>query len=471
MAPMLNPIGLLTEYLRSNLRSDILTPSDPGYKEIIFRWSETIKNHAAIVVLATSAKDISLTIRACCQWEVPFAVAGGRHTTSNGSSCDKGLVIDLREMRRVCVDPELKCVRVQGGCIWKDVDSALAPHGLAAVGGTVNDTGVGGLALGGGYGWLSGRHGLIIDNLVGVQMVMADGSNRFVSRKDHPELFWALQGAGQCFGVAVEFGLRVHEQRNPVWAGLLGFPLSDLEAVFNFANELVERTDGDSAMMVAISTYPFSNGELAIVAPVFHNGNAESGTSIFQPLLDLNPSINTVSQRPYVEVNQMMNVNGGGRNVSKGAAFTTPLRPEFVRETLVPQMRHLQTLIPDSRKTMIQFEFYKPDAWCKVPVTATAHGHRGYVQNVMIHPHWRNVDDDGVAERWSREVAGLVVHERINHGTAGPITEYGNYDHLSANPVQVYGLNYDGLVEVKKQYDPNNVFNKWYSLVDEQQSL
>lgn len=128
-------------------------------------------------------------------------------------------MIDLSLMRQVTVDPSVMTITAQGGCLWVDVDEAAGKYGLATVGGTVNHTGIGGLTLGGGYGWLSGYHGLAIDNLLSVRMVLADGSLVTASDAENPDLFWAVRGAGQSFGVTVEFTYRAHEQKDPVWAG------------------------------------------------------------------------------------------------------------------------------------------------------------------------------------------------------------------------------------------------------------
>lgn len=374
-------------------------------------------------------------------------------------------------MRHVIVLPDTKTVRVGGGCRWKDVDDTLVDLGLAVVEGIVNDTGVGGITLGGGYGWLAPRHGLIIDNLIGAKIVLADGRVLDTSADENSDLFWAIRGAGQCFGVVVEFVFQAHEHKDPVWAGILGFYLSQIEAVIAFGNTLVETTDGNSAMVVQLSRYEFtgSGRELGAIAVVFHYGNAESAQPIFQPLLDLGPVINTTKEQTYASVNNMLTAAAarGGRNISKGAAYTTPLRPDFIREVIVPELEKLHLEVPGSDKSMLEFEFYKPDKWCEVPVTATAHGHRGHVQNVMIALRWLDRQDDVRVEKWSRWIAGLVATERVRNGgpVVGPVTEYGNYDHLSANPRDVFGVNYDRLVQLKKVYDTDNVFNKWYSLV------
>jgi FAD/FMN-containing dehydrogenase len=272
-------------------------------------------------------------------------------------------------------------------------------------------------------------------------MVLADGRITVVSEQEDPDLFWAVRGAGQCFGVAVELEFRAHEHQNPVWAGLLGFPISQINEVFEFANTLVETTNGDSAMVVQLSTYPFSQPQVGVMAIVFHNGNAAAARPVFQPLLDLYPVLSTVAEQSYASANGMLTPAAprGGRNVSKGAAYTTPLRPSFVSEVIVPELKRLHTEIPGSERSIIEFEFYKPDKWCEIPVTATAHGHRGRVQNVMIGLYWNSADNDVRLREWSVDIAKLFVVERLNYGNpeARPITEYGNYDHLSAHPREV----------------------------------
>jgi FAD/FMN-containing dehydrogenase len=258
-----------------------------------------------------------------------------------------------------------------------------------------------------------------------------------------------------------------------VWAGEIVLAFDKVDLVFNFANDLVETTNGDSAMMVNLSTSPLTNGELVIKIAVFHNGDAKSAHRIFQPLLDADPLLVSVSKRPYPELNGMMNPSFGDRKraVDKGAAYTTPLRPAFMKEVLASELWRLLSLVPESDETKLLFEFYSTDKWCEVPVTATAHPHRGDFQNMVIAPRWKYAKHDDIVEQWTLDVAALVVQGREENGlpSEGPITEYGNYDHLSASPRGVYGVNLERLIEVKKVYDPDNVFNKWYPLLDEEE--
>ena len=388
------------------------------------------------MVYVTSAEDISTTILFCRAHKIEIAVSGGKHASSGAGSTDGGLVIDLSKMRQVTVNTKDNTVAVQGGAVWKDVDEAAGEYGLAAVGGTVNHTGVGGLTLGGGYGWLSGQYGLTVDNLLKVVMVLADGSIVKASEKENPDLFWAVRGAGQCFGVAVEFTFQAHEQKDPVWAGQMIFPAEEkMDAIVNFANHVAEASQGNSGMIMGLTAPPFLKGP-AIITTVFYNGPTEEAEEFFAPLLRLGPIKNTVIERPYCTVNGMMNhaVAYGGRKLSKGACFVTPIRPDFVR-SILEDLKLLHQEIPETKKTILLMEFFKSAKWCDVDKKSMAFANRGEHQNAMIGPFWEDLKNDTACRLWARQVAAKYVVEldRMKEQRGYPasmeeIGEYGNYD-------------------------------------------
>lgn len=389
-----------------------------------------------MVVFVKSTDDIATTILFSRKHSIELAVCGGKHSSSGASSTDGGIVIDMCKMREVHVHPENNTLSVQGGCIWQDVDEAAAEYQLATVGGTVNHTGVGGLTLGGGYGWLSGRYGLTIDNLVSVTMVIWDGSVKIASETENPDLFWAVRGAGHCFGVAAEFTLQAYEQANDIWAGQMIFPESVTESVVEFANHLVKVTDGDAAMTIIITSPPVMQGEVAAVATCFFNGPEERARNIFKPLSDLKPVTNSCVMRPYKEMNGLMNhvAEYGGRKSSKGACFMTPVRPGFVR-SIVTDLQRFKKRLPDARRTVILWEFFPPGSWCKVPTEATAFANRGPHQNTMIGPSWRDERNDLDCRLWARQIAKKFRDELDRElaqadpeGSSKWVGEYGNYD-------------------------------------------
>lgn len=314
---------LAITYLKANLSStaEVKTPDSDNYAASIKRWSTTAELAAvspphnpkrshqqpqSIIVFPTSSTDISKTILCSKAHKLELAVKGGGHSTSGSSSTHGGLCIDLSKMRSVTVDVEAKTITAQGGALWSDVDSEAAKYGLAAVGGTVNHTGIGGLTLGGGYGFLTGRHGLVIDNLLEVELVLADGEVVTVSETENSDLFWAIRGAGSGFGVVTKFVYRAHEQKDAVWGGLLVFDPKVLRDVVDFANMIYEEGNQDKTVVIGFGAPPPTFHPMVIVV-VFCNGPEDEAKKFYEPLLHLGPLANTTKTVPYPEVNSMMN--------------------------------------------------------------------------------------------------------------------------------------------------------------------
>ena len=249
------------------------------------------------------------------QQGLEVAVKGGGHSTAGTSSSDGGLVIDLSRMRGVRVNTAKKTIEVGGGATWKDVDDAGAAHGLAAVGGTVNHTGVGGLTLGGGYGFLSGLYGLVIDNLVSARVVLADGRIVTASADENEDLFWGLRGAGYNFGVVVEFTYQAHDLEGPVYAGIVGFAGDKVEQVIQELNaEFVGNPDPAATALCVLAHLPAETGSGStprftpmILALCVYIGSRESGERYFSNLVSLGPVLNTLDMVPYPVVNTLQN--------------------------------------------------------------------------------------------------------------------------------------------------------------------
>ena len=336
-------------------------------------------------------------------------------------------------MRQVTVNPAAMTITAQGGCIWADVDEAAGAYGLATVGGTVNHTGVGGLTLGGGYGWLSGQYGLTIDNLLAVKMVLADGSFVTASETENPDLFWAIRGAGQSFGVAVEFTFRAYEQKDPVWAGQLAFLPDKLEALIEATNQCHAVNTGNSGIIMGFATPPPMFKPVAIAA-VFYNGPASAAEEFFAPILSLGPIMNMTGPMPYTSLNGILNpaTTHGGRKCSKGSVFTSPLRPAFFK-SIFDELVAFQERVP-SIQAVVLFEFLSPQKICAVPHDAMAFANRGEYSNVMIGPKWKDPKDDAVCWAWATEIADKFKHEMEKMKEEGTrlgiegVGQYGNYD-------------------------------------------
>ncbi len=302
--------------LLSGTNAEVRGPSDSGYDKSIERWSKAAEKPAGVAVAPTCAQDVSIAIKYAAENGLDLAVKGGGHSTAGVSSTNGGILIDLQsKMRKVDVDPEKRLLYIQGGALWSDVDEAAWNHGLATVGGTVADTGVGGLTLGGGYGVLSGAYGLVIDNTVSFETVLANGEIKRSSKEENSDLFWALNGAGQNFGVTTEFVLQAYPQEK-IYMGTMLFPaetevISKLVAALNELYKVQETPQGPQTKslgramsLVGFAKPPPLGGKTAVLMNAVYDGPEEEGKKIFQPFFDIGPIVNQMRlvSRSFLEM-------------------------------------------------------------------------------------------------------------------------------------------------------------------------
>ncbi|KAJ8061829.1 hypothetical protein OCU04_009621 [Sclerotinia nivalis] len=465
----------LVENLKGELspEAQILLKGDEGYDEGIARWSRAAEKKAALVVFPTTSEDVSKIVLFAKEHKFDFAVVGGGHGSSGASSTHNGLSLNLSKMRNVIVDPVTKSALCQGGCLWSDVDTAAFAHGLAAVGGTVNHTGIGGLTLGGGFGYLTPKYGLVIDNLLEAEVVLADGRIVTCSEYQEPDLFWAIRGAGIGFGVATSFTYRLYPQPNRVWGGLLIFPREKLEAIVSFANTIVTPTEERAFLLLNIAAPPPAF-QPAILILVFYNGTEAEAKAYYKPLLDLEPLANTTKEMDYVEVNSMANepmAHGLRRNM-KGAACMLPLTYPFAAEIFSETEKFFQET-PDAKHTLVAFEYVPFGKILQVGQQDTAFANRGAYGNLMFGAGWEEEATDQKCREWCRMMAQKAKGElerRVKEGTdeitKDGVGAYSNYDGANHEGGRlVYGVNYPRLAELKKKYDPENLFSKGPDLV------
>ena len=440
--------------LLSNTQAQVLTPSDPAYATSIARWSRAAEKPAGVSIVPTTAAEVGIALKYANDHGLDVAVKGGGHSTAGASSTHGGLLIDLRAgMNAVRVDAEKQLLYVQGGAVWGDVDAKAWEHGLATVGGTVADTGVGGLTLGGGYGVLSGQRGLVIDNMVGATVVLANGEVVFASEEEEAELFWALRGAGQNFGVTVEFVLRAYPQGECFMGMMVFAPTAEnVKRLVNAANELhgVEeggegegprtKANGKTMTLMAMAKPPPAGGQTMILVLVSCNTDEATGRELYKDFIAIGPVMDTLAMGPYPKVNAQVPAITGMRSSMKGAAFVMPLREEFVHSVLA-SYEEFTGSCDDAKDSLVAWELYDPCVVAKLDNGSFAN--RGLHLNSLIMPTWSKEENDQQCRQWARDVSNMFKKDIEAHGKTasegieggasirghkGAVLLYGNYD-------------------------------------------
>ncbi|KAK2464334.1 hypothetical protein APHAL10511_003791 [Amanita phalloides] len=452
----------------AKFKGDLVGPEDAGYHEAIQRWAANAVRKASIVAFVKDEQDVVLAINHAREKGLAIAIRGGGHSPSSASSDEGGLVIDLsRYLNGVTINAEKKLAHVDGGAIWETVDQSAIKHGLASVGGTVNHTGVGGLTLGGGFGWLSGSHGLVIDNLVSATVVTADGSILTASDIENPDLFFAIRGGGSNFGVVTRFVITLHPQRPTVYAGLLIYPLSLLEPVSDFLKDWWPTAGENEAIMMGQTDGP--DGTPIIICVVFYNGSVEEGKKTYKALLDLKPVLDTTGEVPYERMNAIQN-----DSVRPGQGVYMKAVTQEGHDLAVNKIVSAKTAELRSKdlKCTVLFEYFPFKKIMAVPNGTMAFRRNGKI-NVLTFLMWDHAvcDRTHEARLVAHEVCGSILGDKSLLNDPSSFA-YNNYEGdildggRDLNRVKgAFGDNYSKLQRIKKKYDPDNIFNKWFPIV------
>src|SRR4051812_32481892 len=284
--------------LAQALRGDLIRPDDPGYDEARSIWNGAHDRRPALIVRCLGVADVLRTVEFARSEGLPLAVRGGGHSIPGFSTVDDGIVLDLSPMRGIRVDTERRVVTAQGGCLWSDVDAETQAFGLAVTGGLVSTTGIAGFTLGGGIGWLVRRCGLTCDNLIGADVVTADGRYLRVSEESHPDLLWALRGGGGNFGVVTSFEFRMHEVGPTVFAGLVFYHGEEADRVLRGFRAAAAGAPDNLSMAVNLTTAPPApflpeevHGKPIIAVLGVWSGRPEDGDAATRPFRELAPVV------------------------------------------------------------------------------------------------------------------------------------------------------------------------------------
>jgi FAD/FMN-containing dehydrogenase len=443
------PDSALLDDLAGRVSGRVLRPADDGYDEARRVHNGLVDRSPCVIVRCRTAADAAAGVRFARAAGLDVCVRGGGHNVAGRAIVDDAVLIDLAEMKGVEVDAAARTVRAEGGLTWAELNAATAEHGLAVTGGAISTTGIAGLTLGGGLGWLMAKYGLAADNVLAVELVDADGEVLDVSDASHPDLFWALRGGGGNFGVATTFTYRLHPLET-VTGGLIAHPFDAAPELLRFYRDAVADCSDDLTVFAGLVHAPDGSGVKLAAMVVFHTGDPTEAERDLAPFKEWgSPLLVDVGQLPYPVMNTLLDgaFPRGALNYWL-SSFTRGL-PDGLIDTMVERFGSA----PSPMSAILLEHFH--GAVTRVADTDTAVPHRAEGWNLLIPTVWTDpaTTDENIA--WTRE----------SHRAFAPHLEerrWLNYlgDDQGGDAVRAaYGPNYQRLLEVKRRHDPENVFH------------
>jgi FAD/FMN-containing dehydrogenase len=437
------------EALRTAVRGAVLSPDDAGYEEARSVWNGNIDRRPAVIARCTGVADVIAALAFARENGLVVAVRGGGHNAAGYATCDDGIVIDLSPMKGIRVDPTRRTAQVQAGVIWAELDRETQAFGLATTGGTVSNTGVAGLTLGGGEGWLQAQHGFTCDNLLAADVVTADGRFLRASATENEDLFWALRGGGGNFGIVTAFEFQLHPVGPIVLGGMVVHPLDQAKEMLRFYRDFAQ-TLPDEAGLSAAALLALPDGTPAAAMILGYNGSLEEGERILAPARAFGtPIADMIQPMPYVARQAMLDDGFAAHGVQRywKSGYADQLTDEII-DLLVDGAGRSPT--PMSAIAIFRIQ----GAPTRVAPEATAFALREPLWDVNVVAQWLEAADSDRSIAWVRQVWGQV--EPLTGGRVY-INHYAGDD----RPERVrasYGGNYERLVALKRTYDPDNVF-------------
>lgn len=447
------------EELGNKIDGEILVSGQDGYDGARAVWNAMIDRKPALIARCKNADDVVKTVIYARDHNLPMSVRGGAHNVAGHAVCDDGVMIDLSQMRTVQVDADNRRARVEGGATWGDVDSETQKFGLATPGGLISDTGVAGLTLSGGIGWLRSAYGLCIDNILSVEMVTADGQLRTASETENADLFWAIRGGGGNFGVITMFEFALHPVGPQVMFCAPIYPLEAGAGPIRFWRDFLADKNDDVGSLVEFSTVPEgpdfpreSWGKRVYTIAAVYAGDAKKGEELLQPLRELGELVTDFSgQIEYCELQKLFDtlMPFGEYRCYWKSHYINGLSDQVIDLILEGNAA------PPSPNTLSSIWNFG-GATARVAADATAFGDRSMPYMFSIDSVWSEPADDDANINWTRDFWGRMKP----HSQQGRM--YLNFPGLGEEGEKVledtFGANYSRLREIKRKYDPENRF-------------
>ncbi len=429
---------------------ELLRPADPGYDGARRVHNGLIDKRPALIARCRGTADVVDAVALGQKLKLEVAVRGGGHNVAGRATVEGGLMIDLSPMKGIHVDPKARTARAQGGVTWAEYNRETQIHGLATTGGVVSSTGIAGLTLGGGLGWLMGKHGLALDNLLSVELVTAEGKAIRASAEENADLFWAVRGGGGNFGVATSFEYRTHPIGPVITGGLVAHPFDRAKDVLRFFRDVTARLPDEFMVFGGLIHAPDGSGTKLAALVVCHCGPLEAGAAAVRPIKEFgSPVMDAIGPMPYCQLNSMLDAAypKGALNYWK-SSFLSRLNDEAI-----DRMVDCFAKCPTPMGQILIEHFH--GAAVRVAPGDTAFPHRQEGYNLVVLSEWMEKAATDRCVAWARDTYAAMAPFV---GT-GRYVNYLGDDEAGDPSAAAYGANYQRLQQIKAKYDPGNFFH------------
>ena len=433
---------------RASLRGDLLQPGDDGYDQARRVWNAMIDRRPALIARCAGASDVIKAVNFARRHDLLVSVRGGGHSFAGNAVCDGGLVIDLTRMQGIRVDPVSQTVRAEPGVKWLDFDRETQAFGLATTGGTNSDTGIAGLTLGGGHGWLGGKYGLTCDNLISADLVIASGELVHASDTENTDLFWGIRGGGGNFGVVTSFEYQLHPVGD-LLAGMVVHPFGKAGEVLRFYRDFIDGCPDEVTSISGMMTGEDGNPAIAVL--LCYNGDHAEGERALAPMREFGPPLlDTVGPLPYTTLQSMLDAaTPEGRQNYEKAHFFSQLSDGAI-DTLIEGFSKVTSPMSMLALQQVGGEMQRGAG------DQAAYSHRDALYNLVLFTAWEDQGESEVHIKWARD----LWEDLIPYSTGGVyVNDIGRETEEGAEQIQsAFGAGYKRLVELKNKYDPTNLF-------------
>jgi FAD/FMN-containing dehydrogenase len=452
---MVNVSSSAVDELKTAIRGQVLLPGDPNFDQARSIWNAMIDRHPAIILRCAGVADVRQGVAFARDNGLPLAIRGGGHNIGGSALCDDGVVLDLTQMKSVRIDPAARRASVEPGATLHDFDHEAQAFGLATPLGINSTTGVAGLTLGGGFGWLSRRYGMTVDNLVSADVVTAEGEFLTASAASHEDLFWAIRGGGGNFGVVTRFEFALHPVGPLVYGGLVVLPLAqarDALLKYRAANAAMPEELSVWAVLRLAPPLPFLppevHGKPVIVFAMCYNGPVENGPSAVESVRAFGTPLGEhLGPMPYVAWQQAFDplLTPGARNYWKSHNLGE------IQDGLIDALLGAIDNLPSPQCEIFFGQIGAQTQ--RVPVEATAYSSRDTLYAMNVHGRWDDASDDERCIGWARAFFDAAAPFALGSVYVNFMTQ-----EEGGRVAEAYGANYERLVTVKNRYDPRNLF-------------